>query len=74
MKFTTTTTHDIEFHVEYFENMEGGMDHNVYGKPVKELAQAISLLELARISDPKREWIITADVTTTVQGHKEPTK
>jgi hypothetical protein len=63
---TTTTTHDLVFKVEAFWDEEGGMGTDSYGGPVKELSDAVHLLELARASQPKMDWIITIEVKTKV--------
>lgn len=68
MKLTTTVTHDITFHVAYYEATEGGMDHDTYGSPVGDISAAVRLLELAKIQDPKMDWVIVAEVSTHTGG------
>ena len=46
------------------------MGHSQYGEAVQEMPQALRLLELARISEPKTDWKIVGDVTTTVTEGK----
>lgn len=65
MNLKTTTSHAITFTVEAFWDEEGGMGQSQYGEGVQELAQAVRLLELARIAQPKEPWRIVADVKTT---------
>lgn len=65
MNLKTTTSHAITFTVEAFWDEEGGMGQDQYGEGVQELAQAVRLLELARIAQPKEPWRIVADVKTT---------
>lgn len=66
MKLQTTTSHTISFTVEAFWNEEGGMGQDQYGEAVDTLQQAVRLLELARVKDPKTNWVIVCDVKTTV--------
>lgn len=68
MHINVTKAHKVTFCVEYFEATEGGMDNEMYGGQVNTIEEAISLLELAQVSDPKSDWMITARVTTTIKG------
>lgn len=68
MELTTSTTHLITFSVQAFWDEEGGMGNDMYGDPVQELADAIRLLELARVGEKKKnKWVIVCDVETTVK-------
>lgn len=66
MNLKTTTSHTVSFTVEAFWSEEGGMGQDRYGEAVQELPQAIRLLELARVAQPKTDWVIVGKVTTTV--------
>ena len=68
MKLTTTTTHEITFSVCYFEDTEGGMNSDSFGKSVNELAEAIELLGIAKAQDPSKNWVIVADVETKISA------
>lgn len=65
MKLSTTTHHAVTFTVKAFWPEEGGMGSDQYGESVQELAQAIRLLELARVAQPKTDWKIVGEVKTT---------
>lgn len=62
MKITTQTTHEISFDVKAFEGEEGGMHVLDFGESCKELPAALRLLELARVQNPKVDWVIVLDV------------
>lgn len=66
MNISITTSHTVVFTVQAFWDEEGGMGQDQYGKGVSELADAIRMVDLARIADPKREWVIVGTVTTSV--------
>ncbi len=68
MRLTTTVTHEIDFTVSYFEATEGGMDHDTFGKAVKDMPAAVHLLELAQVQHPGHDWVIVAEVSTQVGG------
>lgn len=66
MIIKTTISHSVSFTVQAFWHEEGGMGQDQYGEAVTELPQAIRLLELARVAQPKTNWVIVADVKTVV--------
>ena len=66
MTIKTTTSHNLIFSVEAFWNEEGGMGHEQYGKDVKELTEALHLLELARVAQSAYDWAIVCRVETKV--------
>lgn len=70
MKFTTTKTHKITFNVQYFEREEGGMDSGYFPGSANTLEGALDLLEKANAVQSNRDWIITLDVVTKIQGAK----
>jgi len=72
MKIKTIKTHDISFHVKAFWNEESGMGEDSYGKVVHELHEAIEILELAKISDPKTDWIVVCYVDTKITTGQNP--
>jgi hypothetical protein len=64
MKIQVTTSHTITFTVEAFWNEEGGMGQDQFGGEVKELAEAIRLLEMAKAHNAEPDWVIVARVKT----------
>ena len=66
MKFTVTIERELKFAVEYFDNAEGGMDHENFGAQVDTLEEALVLLDAAQGAKPQYEWIITIEVTKKV--------
>lgn len=67
MNITKTTTYKVTFQVSYFEATEGGMDYDTFGKEVGTIQEAIEILEIARNTRDQRDWVIVADVQTTVK-------
>lgn len=65
MEITKTTTHNVVFSVEYFENSEGGMDWDDFGSDVETLEEAIHLLDLAKSTNREEDWVIVCRVETT---------
>jgi len=65
MNITTTTTHNLKFHVADFWNEEGGMGEATYGEQVETLEQAIEILKSAELVNGKNHnWRIVVDLTT----------
>jgi hypothetical protein len=64
MKITTTTSHDISFSVEAFWHEERGMGNHRFGGFVKELPDALRLLELAKATTHEefKKWVIVGTV------------
>lgn len=63
MKFSKTIVYDIEFQVEYYEALEGGMDHGYFGRAVSSMEEALQLLEMANATESDREWQIVLNVS-----------
>jgi hypothetical protein len=69
MNIKTTTSHEIKFTVEAFWDEEGGMGTDQFGGEVDALAEAVKLLELAKVSGKLSkglEWVIVGYVKTNV--------
>lgn len=78
MDLELTTKHTVTFSVESFINEEGGMRHDVFGKKVNTLEEAIYLLGLAKAENDRflrsfpgniignigNDWVIVCDVVT----------
>lgn len=63
MIIQNTTKYNLTFKVEYFQPTEGGMDSEQFGASVAELTDALRILESAKNTRPKQEWIITVETT-----------
>ena len=72
MKINVTTSHELAFHIAYFEHAEGGMDTETFGPKCADLHSSISVLSLARVSRPGHDWVIVCEVATQVHGHPAP--
>ena len=68
MEIKVTKKHKVTFAVEYFESTEGGMDSARFREGIVSIEEAITALELAQVSEMRRDWIITAEVTTSVSA------
>lgn len=66
MKIKTTKTHTLTFSVRYFEETEGGMASEGFGKDCFDIGRAVSLLELAKAERPEHKWLIACEVQTEV--------
>jgi hypothetical protein len=66
MNIKIVTEHTVSFTVEAFWNEEGGMGQDSFGGVVKELPEAVHLLELARKHSPKTNWVIVGQVKTSI--------
>ncbi len=62
MKTSVTKTFEIIFTVEAHWNEEGGMGSDQYGGECAELAQALSLYEIALTCRPNTDWRIVGTV------------
>jgi len=72
MNIKVSTNHEITFRVVAFWNEEGGMGEASFGKARNELAEAIHDLEMARANDSSTDWIIVADVNTSISHQAKP--
>lgn len=70
MKIQKLLTHEVTFSVEYFEGTEGGMDHWTFGRECGDIGAAIQALQLAKISEPNRDWIIVCNVLSSLEAAK----
>lgn len=67
MKLTTTTTYELAFSVEVFNQTEGGMDHRVFGQPKQTIQEALTGLEIANAMEPSEDWIIVVQATKQIK-------
>jgi hypothetical protein len=58
MKLIIKTEADIVFQVAYFSDAEGGMDMDVFGKPVFTLEEALEVLRTAQLTRSSEDWVI----------------
>jgi hypothetical protein len=72
MKITVNTTYEVSYQVCFHRQTEGGMDYREFGESCKTLEQAISNLELARLSEKGEDWIIVCDVQKQVSKGVQP--
>lgn len=61
MELSTNITHTITFSIQAFWNEEGGMGQDTFGEDCGSLNEAVVLLDLAQIKEPKLDWIITCN-------------
>jgi hypothetical protein len=61
MTITNTIKYTLSFKVEYFEATETGMDSEQFGVTVGELSDALRVLESAKNTRPRENWIITIE-------------
>jgi len=66
MKITVTKTYELTYSVQYFDQTEGGMDNGSFGDQVKTIEEAVSLLEIARVTRSDEDWVIVVEVETKV--------
>jgi hypothetical protein len=64
MTIKTTTVHTLVFSVEAFWHEEGGMGTEQWGQTVSEMAEAIRMLEMARLCNPKQDWVVVIRAKT----------
>jgi hypothetical protein len=70
MNITTKATHNITFSVEYFEEQEGGMDNETFGRACGTLKDAIHILQIAREAQPRppaSDWVIVCYVESKIE-------
>lgn len=70
MKISVTTSYQVSFQVQYYEQTEGGMNYGEFGPSTDSIEKAITYLELAQIDQPKTEWVIVCYVGKTVDRAK----
>lgn len=56
---------NLQFSVQYFEGMEGGMAHEYFANPVDTLEEAVEQLLMAKTMKPNDDWVIVGE---TVDG------
>lgn len=67
MKITTTTTYDVKYKVEYYEDDHGGMTHESFGNSVSSIEEALEIWNIANISQSSYDWIITCEVEKVIK-------
>ena len=67
MEITNTIQYKLCFSVHYFEDGEGGMDTEQFGKDVYSLKEAVRLWEVADTTRPEHQWEIVSSVTRVVK-------
>jgi len=68
MEIKVTKKHKVTFAIEYFEQTEGGMDYNKFRDGIGTIEEAIAALEMADVNRAGHNWIITAEVTTSISA------
>ena len=68
MEIKVTKKHKVTFAIEYFEGQEGGMDSDTFRHGIETIEEAVAALEMAQVNRAGHDWIITAEVTTTISA------
>jgi len=68
MEIKVTKKHKVTFAIEYFEGQEGGVVCDTFRSGIGTIEEAIAALEMAEVNRAGHNWIITAEVTTSISA------